>query len=104
MTKTYCININGQKAIDAAKKIIGNYCYKNLGELGQVEIVLDSEETYNGLTQKWVAVSYIQTINNVQNALNYLRNNGFLGCIVTVSVDDLEGCFADTAHEVVFTL
>lgn len=104
MLKNYCININGQKAIDTAKKIIGNYCYKNLGDFGLMEIVLDSDEIYNGFISKWVTLSGFKTIGNVQNALNYLRNNGFLNCTTTVSVEYINDCFADITHEVVFTL
>ena len=82
---TYSIYINGEKAIKAAEKIIGNRCYKHLGDLGQIEIVLDDDRIYKGRINKWVAVYGLKTLKAIESkVIPFLKNQGFSGCYAMI--------------------
>lgn len=88
---TYSIYINGEKAIKAADKIIGNRCYKNLGDLGQIEIVLDDDRIYKGRINKWVAVYGLKTLKTIESkVIPFLKDQGFSGCYAVIykEIDD----------------
>ena len=59
----YC----AEKAVKAAEEIIDNRCYKNLGDLGQIEIVLDDDRIYKGKINKWVAVYGLNTLESIES-------------------------------------
>ena len=81
----YSIYINGEKAIKAAEKIIGNKCYKNLGSLGQIEIVLNDNKIYNGKTNKWVAIYGLKASKTIKSKIiPFLKNQGFSGCYAEI--------------------
>ena len=86
---SYSIYINGEKAIKAAEKIIGNRCYKNLGNLGQIEIVLNDDRIYNGRINKWVAVYGLKTLKAIESkVIPFLKNQGFQGCYAMIYKED----------------
>lgn len=88
---SYSIYINGEKAIKAADKIIGNRCYKNLGDLGQIEIVLNDDRIYKGKINKWVAVYGLETLETIESkVIPFLKNQGFSGCYAEIykEIDD----------------
>lgn len=82
---SYSIYINGEKAVKAAEKIIGNRCYKNLGDLGQIEIVLNDDRIYKGKINKWVAVYGLKTSKAIESkVIPFLKNQGFSGCYAKI--------------------
>ena len=88
---SYSIYINGEKAVKAAEEIIGNRCYKNLGDLGQIEIVLNDDRIYNGRINKWVAVYGLKTLKAIESKIiPFLKNQGFSGCYAKIykEIDD----------------
>ena len=96
--KHYTIMINGQAAVDAARRFCGGYCYRSIIEhrkvLAQVEVVIDEPGDYNGIPQKWVSVSYIITGRDVEKTLDQLARLGFRGCPCEVTLDVEAGCIA----------
>lgn len=95
MNEYYVISINGQKAVDSAKKLTRGYCYTGLYnhsvKLGQVEITIDDDGFYKGIPNKWVDVSYISH-KNINLALLELSRKGFKGCPAMISKCKLHGC------------
>lgn len=91
---TYTISINGQKAVDTARKIQKNHCYKRLFKngkyLAQMEIVLDDDGVYNGKPNKWVDVSYISTYENVFKTIQLLIKLGFNDCFCFLAEESEE--------------
>jgi len=90
----YSIYINGEKAVKAADKIIGNKCYKNLGDLGQIEIVVDDNKIYNGKICKWVAIYGLKTLKTIESkVIPFLKNQGFSGCYAEIYKEVDDGAF-----------
>lgn len=79
----YYIAVNGQKAVDLARKIIGNKCYLALMPNGkwltQIEVVIDEPGNYNGKPNKWVDFSFINP-EDIETVIKWLKENGFSGC------------------------
>ena len=102
---SYSIYINGEKAIKAAEKIIGNRCYKNLGNLGQIEIVLNDDRIYNGRINKWVAVYGLKTLKAIESkVIPFLKNQGFQGCYAMIYKEDDNNANFDQSTLNTFTL
>ena len=100
MQKYFVIALNGQKAVDAAKKILQNRCYCSIcNGLAQIEIVIDEPGTYNGRVNKWVDCSYILNLENVQSVLEWLADSGFGGCDYIVCECEQNGCTCNE-HEI----
>lgn len=91
--QSYTISINGQQAVDAARKFCNGFCYRSVEGLGQMEIVLDSTDKYNGYIQKWVDVAYVEE-ENIPELLRTLSAMGFYGCFAIISLTTYEGCMA----------
>ena len=92
--RRYLIEVNSQKAVDAARAFIGPRCYRQL-EIGgvfaaQIEIVIDEAGEYNGYSNKWVAVSFIPAA-LVPAVFTWLENNGFSGCLATFETEAEDG-------------
>lgn len=92
--KHYCISVNGQKAVDAARAFIGPRCYRQI-EIGgtfaaQAEIVIDSDGEYHGYTNKWVDFSFVPAA-MVPAVFSWLENNGFSGCLATFNPEYQNG-------------
>lgn len=94
--KQYCISVNGQQAVNAAAKLIGNRCYMPVKSdeieykdlyIGQLEIVLDDDRIYNGLPCKWVSLSFIPS-ENIIPAVIWLKNHGFENCHADIVQED----------------
>lgn len=91
--KTFCISINGQRAVDLGYAIQNGYCYSAIYDsstkIGQLEVVIDEPGIYKGRTNKWVDVSYIEQ-DNVDVALSILSRMGFKGChaLIIEEIDD----------------
>lgn len=102
---TYSVYINGDKAINTAKKLIGDYCYKNIDSIGCFEIVLNSDEIYNGYIQKWVSVSCIESLDVLKNkTIVFLKNHGFSGCVAEIIEEETpehECCINQTLLETI---
>lgn len=94
--KTYCISINGQKAVDRAREICKGFCYRKFCELGYIEIVVDEPGTYKGRPNKWVDISYIENLQNVDQLVIALPNIGFFGCYAVIAEETLVG---STIHQ-----
>lgn len=99
--------VNGQNAIDLATSIIGNRCYKNIGSLGQIEIVLNDDRIYNGYICKWVSIAWIYDFSNVLKMIKILRTFEKLkGARVSVDVhyedNKFDGCLDPREHEISF--
>lgn len=97
----YTISINGQEAVDRARTLIGNKCYLPIGKW-QLEIVIDEDGRFNGLSNKWVDLSYIHE-NEIADAKAKLKELGFCGTALLVK-EHINGCFAITLKETIFTL
>jgi hypothetical protein len=91
----YNIMINGQKAVNAGYKLQNGFCYVKT-PYSQLEVVVDDEGTYNGFTNKWVSVSFIDNASDIYKVMDFLANNGFAGCRCTVDEEIQNGCFSDT--------
>lgn len=93
---SYSIYINGEKAVKAAEKIIGNRCYKNLGDLGQIEIVLNDDRIYKGKINKWVAVYGLKTSKAIESkVIPFLKAQGFSGCYAKIYKEVDNGAIFD---------
>lgn len=92
--RRYVIEVNGQKAVDAARDFIGARCYRQLQIGGafaaQVEVVIDEPGDYNGYANKWVAFSFIPAA-MVPAVFAWLENNGFSGCLASLANEDADG-------------
>ena len=95
--KQYVISINGQKAIEAGYAFVGNHCFRKLYKakhfIGQLEVVLDSEDEYKGILQKWVDVTVPRRSDLIQ-MLDLLANNGFKDCPCIIQEEEVINCFA----------
>ena len=91
----YNIMIHGQKAVNAGYKLQNGFCYVKTPYNSQLEVVIDDEGSYNGLTNKWVAVSFIDNANNIPKVMDFLAENGFKGCRCTIDEEIQNGCFGD---------
>lgn len=93
MNKTFCISINGQKAVDLGYAIQNGNCYAQIWNgsisIGQLEVVIDEPGVYNGFPKKWVDVSFIKH-ENVELAMSMLRRLGFSRCpaVIIEEIDD----------------
>ena len=92
--RRYVIEVNGQKAVDAARAFIGSRCYRQLQIGGafaaQIEVVIDEPGTYNGHSNKWISVSFIPAA-MVPAVMAWLENNGFSGCLASLANEDADG-------------
>ena len=88
MNISYCISINGQRAVDLGYKFQNGSCYRGIynhgKRLGQLEVVIDEPGEYNGYSEKWVDVSYIEH-KNIDAVLKQLKRLGFSGCFAVLS-------------------
>lgn len=95
--KQYVIAINGQKAVNAGYAFAGNHCFRPLYDanryIGQLEVVLDSDESYNGIPVKWVDVTVLHR-EDLPQLLALLSSSGFKDCPCIIQEEDLEGCIA----------
>ena len=101
MEQFYTVSINGQKAVDAARMILGQYCTKiiKVGKAsGQMEIVLDSDDVYNGYIQKWVDISYIDTREEADAIIAALPAMGFGGCAAVLLLETTHGSYSEQAE------
>ena len=103
MEQYYTISINGQKAVDAAREILGRHCTKLIKLVdedasGQMEIVLDSDDVYNGYIQKWVDISYIDTREEADAIIANLPAMGFGGCEAELLLETMHGSYSDQAE------
>ena len=95
---TITISVNGQPAVDLARKINGGRCCSIIGDdLAQMEIGIDDDGEYNGLPQKWVDFSYIR-IENLNSALNEIKRLGFSGRALLFH-EQINGCSIETLSE-----
>ena len=80
----WVFSIQGQRAVYAGYKFQKNYCYRGIYDHGeriaQLEVVLDSDLVYNGLTSKWVDVTLYKS-EYADRVLKQLERLGFQGCI-----------------------
>lgn len=86
----YCISVNGQCAVNQAKKIIGNKCYQPIFQnsfIGQIEITIDEPGEYNGLPKKWVSISFIPH-NKIDKVISWLQDNGFSDMLSVIQQED----------------
>ena len=80
----YVLSLQGQRAVDAGYKFQRGYCYRGIYDHGeriaQLEVVLDSDEVYNGLVQKWVDV-ILYKWEYADRVIKQLERLGFKGCL-----------------------
>lgn len=97
----YEIMIHGQEAVDAGYAFCKNSCtrgvYKAGKRIAQMEVVLDDEDYFHGLKNKWVYVGYIKNTKDLAKTLSCLARMGFEGCLATVgfSIDSKVVCAED---------
>ena len=95
----WVISIQGQRAVDAGYKFQKNYCYRGIYDHGeriaQLEVVLDSDLVYNGLTSKWVDVTLYKW-EYADRVIKQLERIGFKGCLC-MFYDELNDAGQDDA-------
>ena len=101
MEQFYTVSINGQRAVEAARMILGHHCTKiiKVGKnSGQMEIALDEDRVYNGYAQKWVDISYIDTREEADAIIDALPAMGFGGCEAELLRETTHGSYSDQAE------
>lgn len=85
MEKCFTVYVNGRTAANLCEEMCGNHCYIHVADgKGQLEVVLDD----------LVSISYIDTIEDVDSVVSWLRNNDLTGFHYSIEVETIEGCFA----------
>lgn len=85
MEKYFTVYVNGRTAAELCEEMCGNHCYILVAcGKGQLEVVLDD----------LVSISYIDTFEDVNSVVSWLRNNGLTGFHYSVEIETFEGCFA----------
>lgn len=98
MKISYCVSINGQKAVDVGYKFCNGKCYRGIynhkKRLGQLEVVIDSPGEYKGRPNKWVDISWIENTKTLETVKKLLPKLGFSGCyaIVTKDMQEKDSC------------
>jgi len=95
-TKTsYAVCVNGQKAVDAARRFCKGFCYRQImthdRTVGQMEVVIDEPGSRLGLSNKWVAVSWIKSGSDINEVLSCLHRLGFSGCLCEIIMEEERG-------------
>ena len=95
--KQFNIAINGQKAVNAARSFIGNACCKGIynhgKRIGQVEVVIDDDGSYNGNPNKWVDVTVLEQ-KHIETVVKQLVRIGFKNCPCIIQVENVSGGYA----------
>lgn len=80
------LSLYGRRAVEIARQFQGNSCYRGIYEhrkrIGQLEVVIDLEGTYNGFENAWVDVLCLPQ--NIDKIFNQLRRIGFSECYALV--------------------
>ena len=94
------LSIQGQKAVDAGYKFQNGSCYRVIQKhgkrMGQIEVVLDSDEYSNGIKQKWAEVT-IYDLKYFEDVVKQLKRLGFdkCPCMFELEYDPSEICASD---------
>ena len=95
--KQFNIAINGQKAVAAARSFIGDSCCKGIynhgKRIGQVEVVIDDDGSYNGNPNKWVDVTVFEQ-KQIETVVKQLSRLGFNNCPCIIQIENITGCHA----------